>query len=109
MDLKILAELVGIGCTDEEIGAIFDITPRCIQDKRKIEPYKTIFEIAPHKVKVSVRRAQLYSAVKKHNPTMLMWLGKVMLGQKDSLNLGSDPDNPLTFPKIEVTYVKPQE
>jgi hypothetical protein len=37
-----------------------------------------------------LRRAQWQAAVSDKNPTMLVWLGKQLLGQQDSLTLTAD-------------------
>jgi hypothetical protein len=37
-----------------------------------------------------LRRAQWKAAVSDGNPTMLVWLGKQLLGQQDSLTLTAD-------------------
>lgn len=108
MDEKQLEQLVGMGCTDAEISAFFGISARKIQEKRKVEPYKKIFETSREKYRISLRRAQMRVAL-AGNASMLIWLGKTLLGQKDAMKLSNDPDDPITFPKIEITYVKPQE
>ncbi len=106
MDLKELEKLVSIGCTDSEIGAWFKMTPRSIQDKRKEEPYKTIFETAHEIAKISLRRVQFQTAM-KGNPSLQIHLGKHILGQKESLALSGDKDNPIAMDgEIRIIHVK---
>lgn len=110
MNLEELEKLVAMGCTDEEIGAFFDITPRTIQEKRKEEPYKSIFETSRYKMHISLRRKQLQVAL-DGNASMLVWLGKTLLGQKDAMKLSGDSENPLAMNaivdgKIEIVHVR---
>jgi hypothetical protein len=107
-----LEKLVAMGCTDVEISAWFGMTVRTLQEKRKEEPYKTIFETAREKTQISLRRAQLKTAL-KGNASMLIWLGKVMLGQKDAVKLSGDSENPIAVDgkftgAIEIILVEPK-
>lgn len=48
---------------------------------------------------ISLRRAQLQAAVEDRNPTMLVWMGKQLLGQKDKV------ENELTG-SVEVKMIR---
>lgn len=81
-----LEKLVSMGCTDEEIAAWFGVCVRTIERKRKEPEYAEIFDSARAVTRISLRRAQLQAAL-AGNTTMLVWLGKIMLGQKDNLSV----------------------
>ena len=81
-----LEKLVAMGCTDVEIAAWFSCNVRTIERKRQEPEYKEIFDNARAVTHVSLRRAQLQAAL-KGNTSMLIWLGKTMLGQKESVAL----------------------
>lgn len=97
-----------MGCTDVEIAAWFECSVSTIQTKRKEEPYKTIFVTARESMDVSLRRAQMKLAL-AGNPSMLIWLGKVRLGQKETLRLGNDAAEPFKMDStIRIIQVKPK-
>lgn len=79
-----LEKLVAMGCTDVEIAAWFSVNVRTIERKRKEPAYKDIFDNARAVTHVSLRRAQLQAAL-KGNTSLLIWLGKTMLGQKEAI------------------------
>lgn len=92
LDKKQLEHLISIGCTDEELCAWFGCSARALNYCKGYPEYKDIFLRAREKAKMSLRRAQWQLAM-KGNPTMLIWLGKLMLGQKDTSRLEhSGPD-----------------
>lgn len=79
-----LETLGGLGCTYEEMAHSFGVTQRTIANymKDKEGLFFTTYKKAETKVKESLRRAQLTKAMKGDN-TMLVWMGKQMLDQKD--------------------------
>ncbi len=79
-DLKKLGELQ---CTYAEVAAFFDcsidtVKRRLTEDEEFCTAYKTGLENG----KMSLRRYQ-WRAAQKGNTTMLVWLGKQYLGQRD--------------------------
>lgn len=73
-------------CTQEEICGWFDITDKTLSSWCKREYGLGFSEIYAKKRglgKISLRRAQ-FQAAQRGNATMLLWLGKQYLGQKDA-------------------------
>lgn len=83
IDLEELEKLAAMHATVEEIAAWFDMTPRnWLARYGNQERIKEIIERGRGKGRISLRRTQMQVALKGH-PTMLIWLGKQLLGQKD--------------------------
>lgn len=89
--LKQIEELAGIGCTMDEIERItgIDKTTFYLQEGKKREAIFDAIERGRREVKVSLRRKQLAEAL-DGNPTMLVWLGKQLLGQRDKQEVKSE-------------------
>ena len=82
---KIFKKLCAIQCTEAEIANWFNVSPdtinrRCHQffDMSFADTYKKYSEHG----KISLRRKQMQVAI-KGNVSMLIWLGKQILGQAD--------------------------
>jgi hypothetical protein len=71
-------ELAAIGCTDIDIARWFDIDESTLRYN-----FSDMMIKGREDVKMSLRRAQLQLAL-NGNPTMLIWLGKQLLGQQDA-------------------------
>jgi hypothetical protein len=70
-------QLAGFGCTDTEIASFFNISRTTLE--RNYEQYMTK---GRESGKIRLRQYQ-WSAAKKGNVAMLIWLGKQILGQSD--------------------------
>jgi len=84
-----LDKLCQMHATQEEIAAFLGITVDTIDSRLKKRFNKSFSEYYQEKAalgKISLRRAQLQKALGGDN-TMMIWLGKNMLGQKDSQEL----------------------
>lgn len=85
IDWKEFDKLCGLQCTLEEIAGWFDCSADTIE-RRVHEKYGVTFaeRFAKKRAggKISLRRRQ-YEAAMSGNPTLLIWLGKQYLGQKD--------------------------
>jgi hypothetical protein len=92
-DLVELEKLCAIYCTHEEIAAWFNVSPptihrRCADGRTKYEhgkerlTFKAIMERGYAKGRISLRRKQMQLA-ENGNATMLVWLGKMILGQHE--------------------------
>lgn len=106
-----LERLCAMQCADEEIAAWFTCSTKTIQRIRKQEPYKTVFENGSAMGRVSIKRAQ-YQAALKGNVSMLIWLGKVILGQKEVIQnqLTGEDGNPIAVAKVDKeTYRRARE
>jgi AraC-like DNA-binding protein len=70
--------LASLGCTDKDIAEWFGVSESTLR-------YNFSFELTKgrHQLKTSLRQAQLKTAL-TGNATLLIWLGKNILGQTDS-------------------------
>jgi DNA-binding XRE family transcriptional regulator len=82
IDLKALEAYCSLFATQQEIADLLGVCRRTIERKAREEPYKTIMERGYSKAKATLRRYQL-DAAKAGNASILIWLGKNYLGQKD--------------------------
>jgi len=67
-----------LGCTDREIGTIVGMS----EDSVKRHLRKELDE-GRNALAGGLRKAQLEAAINEKNPTMLIWLGKQYLGQRE--------------------------
>ena len=74
-----VAELARLHCTNKEMADFFDVPLQTFVDN-----FRDIVTKNRLITKQRLRKAQLDVAIKTHNVTMLIWLGKQMLGQQDS-------------------------
>jgi AraC-like DNA-binding protein len=78
-------KLCGLQCTEEEIaqflGVSVDTLARACKRRYRIS-FAEYFGQKRGLGRISLRRAQ-WQAAQKGNPTLLIWLGKQYLGQKD--------------------------
>ena len=94
--LNQLSKLGAFQATIDEVAAWFDVCPKTIDNRLAEETlyeldgkqltFRQIFENGKLKGKANLRRLQMIQA-EKGNPTMLIWLGKQLLGQRDNLEL----------------------
>jgi len=82
LDLTELEKLAAMHCTQEEVAAWFGTTHKTISLKLRQEPYKSAWERGLGKGNISLRRQQ-FARAEAGDKTMLIWLGKQWLGQKD--------------------------
>lgn len=86
IDWEQLDKLCAIHCTKAEIADILGVSEDTI-DRRCKEEHECSFAVyyKKHQAhgKASLRRQQFKTAM-KGNPTLLVWLGKQMLGQSDA-------------------------
>ncbi len=70
-------ELARIGCTIEEIAGVFKCSRDTIEKR-----FRNEIDAGKAHMRCGLRKAQLRVAL-EGNPTMLIWLGKQFLGQRD--------------------------
>ncbi len=95
-DLRQVEELARLGCTEEDMGAVLGVSVDTIQRrKRTSEEFCGAIKRGQAATRNSLRRLQLKKAL-DGNVTMLIWLGKQLLGQSDrqSTLLGQNPEGP---------------
>jgi hypothetical protein len=83
IDLDVVRRAAGIGCTTGEIATLVGIGHRTFFDHLKAdEDLKNAVEEGRDQGRITLRRLQWQQA-HAGNPTMLIWLGKQLLGQRD--------------------------
>jgi hypothetical protein len=71
-------KLAQLGCTQKEIGYTLNCSVSVIKDHFIDE-----FRSGQANLKSSIRKAQIESAVREKNSSLLIWLGKNLLDQKE--------------------------
>jgi hypothetical protein len=84
IDLKELEKLCLLQCSEEEIAAWFSVSVRTIQTRRKQARFAEVMRRGKVKGCISVRRAQM-QLLEAGNATIAVWLGKNLLGQKETM------------------------
>jgi hypothetical protein len=90
-----LVNMIRIQCTAEEISDVLGMSEDTLGRRiaeRKIEGvsnFADLYKKHQGEGKASLRRAQ-WKAAQDGNPTMLVWLGKQMLGQRDKQEITGD-------------------
>ena len=83
-----LVRLIEIQCTQEEICKVLDMSKTTLNRRLKEfgeQNFEGLYKKHQEGGKASLRRSQ-WDAAKKGNPTMLVWLGKQVLGQRDQMD-----------------------
>jgi len=87
IDWEKVDEMCGWQCTGEEISKIlgfdYDTLNRACKREHN-HSFADHFAVKSVVGKMSLRRAQFTAATLNLNPTMLIWLGKQLLGQTDT-------------------------
>ena len=106
IDLAALEELASIQCTDDEIAAVLGVSTDTL-GRRKADDPAVLAAYANGKARgrVSIRRQQWIRA-QSGSDTMLIWLGKNILNQKDRSEL-TGADNAPVLTGLTVTLVRP--
>jgi hypothetical protein len=78
LDERQIKELADMGCTMEEMASVMGCHIDTLRDN-----YSKIIKEGRDTGNMSIRRTQQEVAVKDKNPSMLIWLGKVRLGQRE--------------------------
>lgn len=82
-DLRQVEELARIGCIEEDMAAVLGVSVDTLQRrKRDSEEFCGAIKRGQAATRNSLRRLQLKKAL-EGNVTMLIWLGKQLLGQSD--------------------------
>jgi hypothetical protein len=83
-------KLAAMGCNDREISRWFDVNEDTLRNN-----FSDILAKGREELKQSLRRAQIKLAL-GGNATMLIWLGKNILGQQEN-PVNSDTNTPLPW------------
>lgn len=79
---RAVSKLASMMCTDAEIATFLETTVDTLNNKENRELFQESKERGQNTGRASLRRAQFKSA-ENGNSSMLIWLGKQYLGQKD--------------------------
>jgi hypothetical protein len=90
LDTNMIEKLASIFCTNEEISTIVGCHSDTLADN-----FSEYLKKGRDKGKMSLRRMQ-WEKAQSGNTTMLIWLGKQMLGQKDKIET-SENNEPLPW------------
>lgn len=99
IDERIVYGMAVVGASNVEIAEVCGVVEGVIRAR-----FDDVLTVARANLKRKLRRAQLAKAM-EGNPTMLIWLGKQMLDQKDRSDVTSG-DEPLPT-SVRVVLVKP--
>lgn len=82
-DLVEVEKVCQLHPTDEELAAYLGCSPATIKRRKAADPdFQAAYENGRGKARLSLRRAQIEKAT-NGDSTMLIWLGKQLLGQRD--------------------------
>src|ERR1017187_5831407 len=94
IDLKELEILCSLQSSDEEIAAWLGVSLRTIQYRRKQVKFAEVMRRGKARGCVNIRRAQM-KLLDAGNPTVAVWPGKVLLGQKDTMQITGANGGPI--------------
>ena len=85
IDIEEFEKLCRLHCTQEELAAWFNCSINTIRDRvEKRKEYRDAWARGRAAGRVSLRRAQ-FAAALNGDRTMMVWMGKQLLDQKDSV------------------------
>ncbi len=107
IDLDQIEKLAQIGATQHEMAHFLGVSPATIESRLQRPEFRAAWDRGQANLKLSLRRQQVKLA-DTGNVTMLIWLGKQLLGQSDKIDqrLGQDPNNPLFAVDTVRAYMK---
>ncbi len=94
IDLIELEKLCTLHCSDEEIASWFGVSVRTLQNRRKQPAFAEVMRRGKARCCITVRRAQM-RLLEAGNATIAVWLGKSLLGQRDTSSIR------MVLPKIK--------
>jgi len=89
IDPEIVERLAMIGCTTAEIASVCECSSDTLERR-----FAAILRKGREKGKSSLRRMQ-WKAAESGNVTMMIWLGKQLLGQRERLEHSGEDGGPL--------------
>ncbi len=103
--IQMVEQLARLMCTEEEIGAIINMSCDTIHNEENDLLFRTAFENGKEQGKASLRRKQ-YEVAMKGNPTMLVWLGKQYLKQAEKIEADVTDNQKLEEMKAFMEIIK---
>lgn len=73
-----VVSLAKLGCSDKEIADVVQIGEDTLKNRMR-----DAIDEGRSNMRASLRKAQIEAAIVEKNPTMLIWLGKCYLGQRE--------------------------
>jgi hypothetical protein len=90
IDTEIVRRTAAIGCTMEEVAAVLGVPRRTLYDRMEQDPeIQRALDKGRAQGRVTLRRLQ-WKEAEAGNPTMLIWLGKQLLSQRDKHDVTAD-------------------
>ena len=84
IDIDSLQKICRLNCTMPEIATFLNIPLRTLEDKyTNDQEIRNAIDKGRNEGKLSLRRKQMQIMDETNNPTMAIWLGKQLLGQRD--------------------------
>ena len=111
-DFEQLVGMIRIQCTRDEICNILNMSEDTLNRRiaergiEGVQNFAALYKKHQGEGHASLRRAQ-WKAAQDGNPTMLVWLGKQVLGQRDKQEL-SGPDGGAIPIEIKRTIIDPK-
>jgi len=87
LDVRQVLELAKIQCTMKEIAAVMGCSVDTLERN-----YADLIESGREHGKSSLRHAQWKKAIDEGNPSMLIWLGRFYLGQREEININASSE-----------------
>jgi predicted transcriptional regulator len=84
IELEQVTQMGMIGCTQEEIAAVLGVTDRTVRRWKEKADFLASLQVGQARGRATLRRLQ-WKQAEDGNPTMLIWLGKQLLGQRDKV------------------------
>jgi hypothetical protein len=105
LDRDVIERAASIGCTMAEIAAVCRVSMATLYNHIELHPeIRDIIERGRAAGKATLRRLQ-WQRANNGSDTMLIWLGKQLLGQKDRQELSADPSSP-PLAAIQINFVE---
>ena len=108
IDYDALDKMCAIHCTGEECAALLDVSYEHLNNQLKRDGNGGFLDYFTKKSangKMSLRRRQYTAAVTDGNPTMMIWLGKQWLGQKEPEKADSESQESSSIQKVQIEVI----
>lgn len=93
-------EMASWDCTLEEIARGLGVSISTLDRRRKEDSeFDEAIARGRARIRMTLRKAQLKSAIKEGNPSMLKWMGIQMLGQTDKHDIKHEGEVHIHFDK----------
>ena len=103
INLDELIKLAELNCTLQEMADYFKVGIATIKRKLRHPQFRALMDRGRATGRVKLRSAQYLAAVVDKNPTMLIWMGKQMLEQKDRTELTGADGAPVQSVQIVIS------